>query len=174
MPPSTWPCQGADHVCGTGPAATPQSAAEVSRSQLSAQPASKDPIQDLLSLDTTLVVPKTVEMPSGLPTPRVGPQPGPGKAQAPARTSFGGEKDPFYDSSDDEAAADGNSFAGLDGLAPARSTGQRFKVRDLSCLAIQVSSHLLHATSATGILSSLYVSSVCLRQCPAAFLAPVP
>lgn len=72
--------------------------------------------------------PKPVEMPSGLPGPRPSVGAGRPKAQALARTSFGGEKDPFYDSSDDEGTTE-SGFAGLDGLSPAPSTGQKFKVR---------------------------------------------
>ncbi|KAK9868616.1 hypothetical protein WJX84_006947 [Apatococcus fuscideae] len=94
--------------------------------------ASSDPMQDLLSLNTPgppaiPAAPKAVEMPSGLPSPRKGPAAA-AKKQITTRTSFGGEKDPFYDSSDDEDAGGGAAISGFEGLAPAPSAGQRFKV----------------------------------------------
>ncbi len=95
----------------------------------------RDPIQDLMSLDTGPAAPKVIEMPSGLP-PQVLPATAAGKSQPPLRTSFGGEKDPFYDSSDDEGAANGAGFSGFEGLAPAPSAGQRFKVGYLVCMSL--------------------------------------
>ena len=79
--------------------------------------------------------PAAVEMPSGLPNARQGAAAGPSKAQAPLRTSFGGEKDAFYDSSDDEGTTE-SGFAGLDGLSPAPSAGPKFKVVPHICLSL--------------------------------------
>ncbi|KAK9816047.1 hypothetical protein WJX74_007756 [Apatococcus lobatus] len=110
-----------------------QPTGEVELRRPSAQSVPVDPIQDLLSMKPTPgppmapAAPKAIEMPSGLPNPRQGAGVLAPKAQAPVRTSFGGEKDPFYDSSDDEGTTE-SGFAGLDGLSSAPSTGQKFKV----------------------------------------------